>query len=75
MVELHVDVVSCEKMRKGCWRLRLELRWRAGEDQEQELRVCEGVEVNRPWPVGETMRFMLGGQQSFVQLTHAPEEL
>lgn len=72
-VELFIDVLDCERIRKGCWRLQLELSWRAGD---QGLKVQHAyVEVNRPWPVGETMRFKLGDGMPELRLTGEPEEL
>lgn len=70
---VQCEVTSCEKVRKGCWRLSLSLRWRTNGQRW----VAQGskVEVNRPWPVGEVMEFRLGDGLPEVCLTAVPEEL
>lgn len=66
-------VESCEKVRKGCWRLQLRMEWQVNGGWYHG--VSTGVEVNRPWPVGEVMEFRLGDGMPEVRLTAVPEEL
>lgn len=66
-------VESCEKVRKGCWKLQLHMSWQANGGCFHSMQT--DVEVNRPWPIGEVMEFRLGDGLPEVRLTAEPEEL
>ena len=70
---MQCEVTSCEKVRKGCWRLSLSLRWRT--NGQRWVMQESDVEVNRPWPVGEVMEFRLDDGMPEIRLTAQPEEL
>lgn len=73
VVWVRGKVVSCEKVRKGCWRLSLNMSWQVNGGLYHSM--LTDVEVNRPWPVGEVMEFRLGDGLPDVRLTGEPEEL